>query len=405
MAVNAALQTRTPGTMQGVLLLLPITMAVMGLVVLAPVLPRMQAEYHAVPGVEYLVPLALTAPALCLALLSPVAGLICDFSGRRRSLIIALVLYAIVGVLPMFLSSLGAIIIARMLLGCIEAVIVTASTTLIGDYFSGRDREKWLAYQTALASASAVALFAIGGALGTLGWRAPFAVYALSLLLAAALALWTWEPAAPATSQAPVAMRFPWSTVLPTCAIAVFGGIMFFTLQIQLSYLLTDTFHVQSSARIGALTAIGSLSVPLGSFAFRRAARFPVSLQLLLAFALIGLSFVLMGRAQSVPGLMVWVVINQFGCGMLLPTLVVWIMGKLPFEIRGRGTGIFMMSWWIGQFLCPQVATVVGKQIGGLVPTLAAFGWSCLVAAALALVSLLLGRQAASAQTSRRNGS
>ena len=39
MAVNAALQTRTPGTMQGVLLLLPITMAVMGLVVLAPVLP------------------------------------------------------------------------------------------------------------------------------------------------------------------------------------------------------------------------------------------------------------------------------------------------------------------------------------------------------------------------------
>ena len=197
MTVNAALQTRTPGTMQGVLLLLPITMAVMGLVVLAPVLPRMQAEFGAIPGAEYLVPLALTAPALCLALLSPVAGFICDFSGRRRSLIIALVLYAIVGVLPMFLGSLTAIIIARMLLGCIEAVIVTASTTLIGDYFSGRDREKWLAYQTALASASAVVLFAIGGALGTFGWRAPFAVYALSLLIAAALLLWTWEPTAP----------------------------------------------------------------------------------------------------------------------------------------------------------------------------------------------------------------
>ena len=122
-------------------------------------------------------------------------------------------------------------------------------------------------------------------------------------------------------------------------AIAVFGGIMFFTLQIQLSYLLTDTFGVQSPGKIGALIAVGSLSVPLGSFAFRRAARFPVSLQLLLAFALIGLSFVLMSRAHSVPELMVWVVVNQFGCGMLLPSMVVWVMGKLQFEIRGRGTG------------------------------------------------------------------
>lgn len=401
MAVNAALQTRSPGTLQGVLLLLPITMAVMGLVVLAPVLPRMQAEFHAVPGVEYLVPLALTAPALCLALLSPVAGYICDFSGRRRSLIVALVLYAIVGVLPMFLGSLTAIIIARLLLGCIEAVIVTASTTLIGDYFSGRDREKWLAYQTALASISAVVLFAIGGALGTISWRAPFAVYALSLLVAAGLLLWTWEPAAPtSTTQARIETRFPWSTVLPMYAIAVFGGIMFFTLQIQLSYLLTDTFGVQSPGKIGALIAVGSLSVPLGSFAFRRAARFPVSLQLLLAFALIGLSFVLMSRAKSVPELMVWVVVNQFGCGMLLPSMVVWVMGKLQFEIRGRGTGFFMMAWWIGQFLCPQVVTLVGKQVGGLSPTLAIFGWLCMGAAVLAMLSLLRGKQAARAEPS-----
>ena len=97
---------------------------------------------------------------------------------------------------------------------------------------------------------------------------------------------------------------------------------------------------------------------------------------------------------------MVWVVVNQFGCGMLLPSMVVWVMAKLQFEIRGRGTGYFMMAWWIGQFLCPQVATLVGKQVGGLSPTLAAFGWSCLVAAALAMASLLLGRQAARAEPS-----
>jgi len=63
------------GTLQGILLLLPMTMAVMGLVVLVPVLPQLMAHFHAVPGVEYLVPLMLTLPALCVAVLAPVAML------------------------------------------------------------------------------------------------------------------------------------------------------------------------------------------------------------------------------------------------------------------------------------------------------------------------------------------
>jgi MFS family permease len=176
------------------------------------------------------------------------------------------------------------------------------------------------------------------------------------------------------------------------CGIAVFGGVMFFTLQIQLSVLLSDTFGVRSPGAIGALIAVGSLSVPLGSFAFRRTARLPVTLQLLIAFALLGISFAWMGRAPGVPALMCWVVINQFGCGMLLPTLVVWVMGGLPFEVRGRGTGIFMMCWWIGQFLSPQVATILGRQAGGLPPALAMLGWACLAAAALAAVFLWRGR-------------
>ena len=58
---------RQAGALQGVLLLLPMTMAVMGLVVLVPVLPGMMAQFHDVPGVEYLVPLMLTLPALCVA--------------------------------------------------------------------------------------------------------------------------------------------------------------------------------------------------------------------------------------------------------------------------------------------------------------------------------------------------
>ena len=97
---------RRAGNLQGILLLLPITMAVMGLIVLVPVLPGMMAHFHDVPGVEYLVPLMLTLPALCVALLSPIAGVVVDFFGRRTTCIAALVVYTFVGILPIFLQSL-----------------------------------------------------------------------------------------------------------------------------------------------------------------------------------------------------------------------------------------------------------------------------------------------------------
>jgi MFS family permease len=385
---------RHAGTLQGILLLLPITMAVMGVVVLSPVLPRMQEHFRALPGAEYLVPVALTVPALCIALLSPFAGALVDFFGRRRTLIAALFLYAAIGLLPLVLDDLTAIIFSRVLLGAMEAAIVTASTTLIGDYFHGSEREKWLAYQTALASASAVVLFAIGGALGNISWRAPFAVYSSSLLFALALVIWTWEPkgSEQAAAESGADVRFPWKTMLPLCLLAAFGGIMFFTVQIQLGYLLTNYYAIRSPGTIGLFTAIGSLSVPVGALAYRRMARLPLATQLLLSFGLIGVSFVLMNHAPTATLIMVYVVINQFGAGILLPTLVVFTMGRLPFAIRGRGTGLFMTGWWIGQFLSPQIITVVGKRVGGLPPALQALGVLCLVAAAVATLATLRRR-------------
>jgi MFS family permease len=386
--------THRAGALQGVLLLLPITMAVMGLVVLSPVLPRMQAHFASVPGAAYLVPMVLTVPALCIALLSPVAGVVVDFFGRRRTLIVGLVIYAGLGVLPIFLSGLGAIIASRAVLGAMEAAIVTSSTTLIGDYFEGAEREKWLAYQTALATVAATVLFAVGGALGNVSWRAPFAVYTVSLLFAGGLLLWTWEPEKPRGSAAAAdakaaAASFPWATLAPMCLIAVFGGVVFFTMQIQLGPLLGRYYGVHTPSTNGALIAIGSAAVLLGSIAYRPLARLRIALQLLLAFGLIGGGFVLMRAASSAPQLMVYTVINQFGCGLLLPAMVVWVMGRLPFEFRGRGTGLFMSGWWIGQFLSPEACTLLDQRLGGLPAALQVLGYLSLAGAALAAIALL----------------
>ena len=382
--------SRKAGSLQGLLLLLPITMAVMGLIVLVPVVPRLMEHFGAVPGVQFFIPLMLTLPALCVALLAPVAGFVVDRFGRRRTLIGSLVLYAIAGIMPMFLDDLGAIIVSRVFVGAMEAMVVTASTTLIGDYFHGPEREKWLANQTALASISSIFLAVLGGALGNISWRAPFAAYAISVVFAIGLLLWTWEPVKSEQPQDEIvgeSGRFPWGTMMPLAAISVFGGVMFFLMQIQVTNVLAESFDIKTPSQLGLFTGAAGLAVGVGSVLFRRIARTRAATQLTIAFGLIGAGYVMMNHSPDVQFFTVWLLINQLGCGILLPSLAVLVMAALPFEFRGRGTGLFMTAWWLGQPVSAQLAPwVQGLQGGSLLGVLQVFGIACLVAAVVAAI-------------------
>jgi MFS family permease len=393
-----------------VVLLLPVTLAVMGIGVLVPVLPQLMGHFRAVPNYQYLIQGGvLTMPALCIALFSPLAGWLADRFGRRSILIAAMVLYGLLGVAPIVLDDLFVIIGSRVGVGLCEAVVMTVSTTLISDYFKGPARERWLASQTAMASLSSMVLIAIGGLLGdAYGWRGPFGVYLFSIPLAVGVWLFTWEPApelaspsgatpagatqAAAQANEPAAGRaaFPWARMSGICAITLFASVMFYTILTQ-SSLALNILGVHDPGRLGLLTMLASLGVPLGTFVFRGVARLPIGVLLMIEFLLIGGGFAWMGKASGPTQFVVAAVINQLGCGMILPTLLTWATRGLAFEIRGRANGMWQATFAVGQFLSGMVVTLLGERSGGLLPAFIVLGILNLFAAALAiaLVSLM----------------
>jgi MFS family permease len=233
---------------QLVLLLAASCLSVLGAVLIAPVLPQMAQEFAAVPGAAVLVPIALTAPALMIGLTAPFAGFVADKIDRKRVLQIALVVYAIVGTAPLYLDSLQAIIGSRVLLGICEAAIMTCCTTLIGDYWSGARRAKYLGMQTLVASVSATAFLAVGGVLGASGWRTPFWLYVVAVLLVIPMARLLWQPARPGAAPDQSTLDksalhrhlepMPWRQLLAPCLVSLFGGIVFYALIVQLSFVL-----------------------------------------------------------------------------------------------------------------------------------------------------------------------
>ena len=385
-------ESRQPGFMTGIALLVPITLSVMAIVLLAPILPLLLTEFSDMPGHEYWVPMILTVPALCVAVFSPVAGVLGDAFGRRRLLIVALAAYGVLGVLPVFLTDLSAILASRVGVGITEAMIMVLTTTLIGDYFTGERRDKWLAAQTAFASLSALVFFNVGGQLGQFGWRAPFWVYGSALAMLVLVLAFTWEPQGSARPSAGEQRGttswagFPWRRMNAILAISVFGSVLFYTVQIQAPNALTGLGWTDP-ARTGFWTSIASIGVPLGTFVFSRVVEWPVRRLLGVEFAVLACGFAVMGTAATPEQFLLGCFINQLGAGMLLPTLLVWAMSILPFAIRSRGAGMWTGAFSLGQFISPIVVTFLAGQAGGLIPAFALMG----VLAALGVVVALLG--------------
>ena len=379
-------QSRTPGALQGVILLLPVTLAVMGIAVLVPVVPQLMTHFQSVPNYQYIIQGGvLTMPALCITLFSPLAGWLADRFGRRRILLASMLAYGALGSAPTFLDNLFAIVGSRVGVGLCEAVVMTVSTTLISDYFKGRAREQWLASQTAVASLSALVIITLGGYLGTLyGWRGPFGVYLFSVVLAIGIWRFTWEPDAEATSAEEIArVVFPWARMSGICAITLFASVMFYTIQTQ-SSLALNSLGVADPGRLGMLTAIASLGVPAGTFVFRALSRLPIAPLLGMEFVIIGVGFVFMGRAADAQHFVAAAALNQLGCGMVLPTLLTWATRGLAFEIRGRGNGMWQATFAVGQFLSGMIVTFLGEHVGGLLPAFMALGIANIVMAVIA---------------------
>lgn len=377
MTINNTAATQdglTAGTRHGIIILAASMMPIMAIVSLVPVLPLLMREFASVEGSQFLVPMALTIPALCVALFSPLAGWLSDRLGRKKLLIAALLLYSVFGIIPWFLHDLFQIIAARVALGVMEAIIMTVATTLIGDYFSGEKREKWIALQVAFGSIAAIFLIAIGGGLGEVfGSRGPFLLYLIAIPVALAAAIILFEPKIKSKEVNQAAVAFPYKTVLPLVLTTVGVGIVFYTVIVQLGPILEISGTVSPSV-IGLIGALCNVAVGVGTVIFHRYKKHAGTRLLAVGLLIAGLGYVGVGSSESLVVISACSIIVCIGAGMMLPNMANWTMGTLPAEVRGRGMGLWTGAFFLGQFLAPIVAIAVNGTTGALASTMFAYG-------------------------------
>ncbi|MDR5874037.1 MFS transporter [Vreelandella gomseomensis] len=364
---------REAGRSQGSVLVLGSSLTIMGSVMVAPIIPKLIAEFAASePRVEVLAPLAITGPALAIAIFAPLAGWLADSVGRKLILIFATLLYALLGAAPALLNDLQSIVIARFLFGCSEAMVMTCCTALIADYWQGERRLRYINAQVISIALVGALFFVIGGALGEQSWRTPFYLYLLPLLLVIPMMKVLWEPLARSEQdETPDRQRIDGVALVVGYALILGGMVLSFVVPVQTPRLMVQ-LGIASSTLIGMATGAGLLASLLGALAWpliRKTIGIKCTNALLLALMSSGL--LLLINAGSLTGIFIAVVIHGVGAGLLVPNALTPVMNALNKRQNGRGMGGFTSCLYLGQFVSPLCVAFLVSMTGMLTHAIA----------------------------------
>lgn len=345
-------------------LLLASTLTVMAGATIAPSLPQMARVFSNTPNAEFLSKLILTIPALFIAVCSPLAGRIIDRLGRLRLLFMALIIYAIGGVSGYFLNDLYHILVGRALLGIAVAGIMTVAVTLIGDYFEGRSRERFMGIQAASMSFGGMIFVGTGGFLADISWRSPFLIYGFSIIVLLLASRYLYEPDRETAAPSLLPDKLP-PILLLVYTVAFVGMILFYMLPVQIPFLLNE-IGVTKNALAGLAIVVATFGSTISSLSYHRLKnRFSFATILAVLFFLMAIGFLVISSAQQYSTVIIGMIISGFGLGLMMPNLNIWLLSVTPPKIRGTAVGILTMSLFLGQFFSP-IAVAPLEQVYSL---------------------------------------
>ena len=336
------------------------TLTIMSGATISASLPGIAARFADVENVALLSRLVLTLPAVCIALFSPAAGFFVDRFGRKPLLTVSLALFSVAGASGLFLDTLPGLLVGRAVLGLAVGGIMTATTALVGDFFQGPARDRYMGLQQAFVGIGGTIFLTGGGFLAELHWRGPFLIYTVAILLLPAAIAFLPEPRRlrPSGAVAEEARLGRRSVVLLGVLFlaAAVNMIAFYMIPTQLPFYLEHLgFAAPSLAgtAIGAGQLVGVVSA-LAFAPFRR--RLGLMGVFGLGFTSAGLSFLLLAGAESYGSVLLAMAVSGICMGTIMPNFAAAAMLLAPPALRGRVSGLLVSSIFAGQFLSPIVS-------------------------------------------------
>ena len=333
------------------LLLIAMT-TMMSNVAIITALPHLKDSFSHVENIELLSRLMITLPSLSIAFLAPLLGHLIHRIGKYHSVIAALFLFGTFGSSGLYLDNIEMILLSRLIFGVTIAVLMIVSTSLVGDYFQGESRHKFMGVQSAFVSIGGVFFVLGGGILSDIDWRYSFGIYLIGYMLIPFVIKFLNEKTVILHDEAEVDFN---SNLMGIYILAFLLMIVFYILPTQMPFLIINHFGA-SSTMAGGIIAMAFLSNGIGALSFSKLKkRFSHEVIYMLGMVIISIGFILIGLVRDVNLFFLTSSIMGFGGGLLITNISVWMLSRAHHTKRVKSSGYLTSALFLGQFFSPII--------------------------------------------------
>jgi len=333
---------------------------------LSPGLPAIRETFQGVPGIFFWTSMVLTMPALFVVIGGPLMGFLVDRFGRKPVLIGSLILGGLGGSAAVFLHSLVPILMTRALVGLGIAGSMTATNSLVADYFQGDERAKYMGQVSAFTGFSGVIFMTLGGFLANINWHYSFLSYLPALLIVPLAVFFIHEPEEVVAHEADVLaakLKFKPVTIYIFFAI-MFNQLAFMAVPVFIATFLQDLVGA-GSIEVGLIGAFSGLFSFFGGLIYGQINKKFNFLGInTVSFLIYSLGFLAIGLAQNWTLIVIGEVLVGFGMGVIPSNLSTWLAHEAQFLVRGRANGAYVMMMFLGNFLTSLLLTPIVQVIG-----------------------------------------
>ena len=320
-------------------------------------LPLISHTFSDVANIEFLSKLMLTIPSIVIALF---AGYFVDRFGRLKPLYTGILLFILGGSSGLYLDNFYYILVGRAILGFGVALIMTSSTALIGDYFTEKERHKFMSKQGMVVGIGGIIFITSGGLLAQIHWSYPFAIYLIPILFLPIIMKFLYEPEKYTKTDA-VELN---PSLLPIYITAFFVMVLFYMLPTQLPYLIINILDGQPQS-IGFVIATSMVFNAIMAMQYSKIKAKLSYMQIYsLTFLLFSIGVYFISQATTIFELYYSPLFLGSAFGLLLVNTQSWFLSNVSKNNRGKASGILTSSFFLGQFSSPLIFEPIVSRYG-----------------------------------------
>lgn len=341
--------------------------SVMGVSLISPALPTIQAAWNISASQASLLISAFTIPGV---VLTPFIGLTSDRIGRKQVLVPSLFLFGVSGVAIVFVDGFTTILGLRVIQGIAGSAIMSLTVTLLGDLFSGERRSSLIGLNAAILAIGAAGYPLLGGGLALLSWTAPFVCFALGIIVALAGSAILSEPDSSRDSSG-LSYIINAAQAVPTWTaiglyMAIFGiFVILYGAQLTvIPFILNESYNL-SSGVIGLLLGLPAVTMGMTSSQSSRLLHYLSPSRLIaLGFVTYGIGMTLAALTHSLTILAGALFLFGIGQGFAEPITDTALNALTPDTFRGGIMSIRTSVLQFGTTLGPPVFIGVASIVG-----------------------------------------